>query len=148
MKPRSSFNARLFTNQVAKSNDYLLQILMLDCGLVVTGSSRRRKVELRVRIVIQWGINVIEDVIPVAPAAHYWMGGVATDLNARTSLPGLYAIGEAASTGVHGANRLASNSLLECIVFAANLVEIGLEPENLVGERPEMSIYFSMSKCP
>jgi L-aspartate oxidase len=90
-----------------------------------------------IRICQKWGINVFEDVIPVAPAAHYWMGGVATDLNARTSLPGLYAIGEAASTGVHGANRLASNSLLECIVFAANLVEIGLEPENLVGERPE-----------
>ena len=80
---------------------------------------------------------MFEDVIPVAPAAHYWMGGVATDLNARTSLPGLYAIGESASTGVHGANRLASNSLLECIVFAASLVEIGLEPENFRGERPE-----------
>lgn len=90
-----------------------------------------------IRICQKWGINVFEDVIPVAPAAHYWMGGVATDLNARTSLPGLYAIGEAASTGVHGANRLASNSLLECIVFAASLAEIGLEPENLLGERPE-----------
>ncbi len=63
--------------------------------------------------------------------------GQATDLNARTSLPGLYAIGEVASTGVHGANRLASNSLLECIVFAASLAEIGVEPENFVEERPE-----------
>jgi L-aspartate oxidase len=65
------------------------------------------------------GIDPRTDLIPVAPAEHYHMGGIATDENARTSLPGLWAIGECASTGAHGANRLASNSLLEAIVFGA-----------------------------
>jgi len=65
------------------------------------------------------GIDPRIDLIPVAPAAHYHMGGIAVDENARTSLPGLWAIGECASTGAHGANRLASNSLLEAVVFGA-----------------------------
>ena len=66
----------------------------------------------------RYGLDAARDLLPVAPALHYAMGGIQTDLEGRASMPGLWAVGEVASTGVHGANRLASNSLLEGLVFA------------------------------
>ena len=75
------------------------------------------------------GIDLTADPVPVAPAAHYLMGGIATDLDGATNLAGLYAVGECAATGVHGANRLASNSLLECFVFSRRAVAAGLDRE-------------------
>ncbi|HTN59308.1 MAG TPA: L-aspartate oxidase, partial [Protaetiibacter sp.] len=75
------------------------------------------------RVTLENGFDWTREPVPVTPAAHYWMGGIRTDLHGRTSLPGLYAVGEAACTGVHGANRLASNSLLESLVFAWRAVD-------------------------
>lgn len=74
-----------------------------------------------------YGFDWSREFLPVTPAAHYWMGGIRTDLWGRTSIPGLFAVGETACTGVHGANRLASNSLLESLVFAWRCAEVLLE---------------------
>ncbi len=85
----------------------------------------REKIQQRfpniVAVCQRWGINPFQQPIPVSPAAHYWMGGIVTNLASQTTLPQLYAVGETASTGVHGANRLASNSLLECLVYGHQL---------------------------
>ncbi len=89
------------------------------------------------------GVDPVTDLVPVAPAAHYASGGVRTDTWGRTSVPGLYAVGECACTGVHGANRLASNSLLEGLVFAERIgadLARGLppQPEPVEDGRPAM----------
>ncbi|HKH78975.1 MAG TPA: FAD-binding protein, partial [Solirubrobacteraceae bacterium] len=72
------------------------------------------------------GLDPARELVPVAPAAHYTMGGIVADLHARCSVPGLYAVGEVSCTGLHGANRLASNSLSECFVFARRAVQAAL----------------------
>jgi L-aspartate oxidase len=92
----------------------------------------------------RYGLDLGRDLIPVRPAAHYLMGGIRTDLDGRTSIAGLYAAGEAACTGVHGANRLASNSLLEGLVFGARAAQSMLAdapsvaPVDSVAEQPTL----------
>jgi len=85
------------------------------------------------------GYDPAEAPIPVAPAAHYTVGGIVTDLHARSELPGLYAAGECAATGVHGANRLASNSLLECLVFGRRAGLAALGEPFFTGPVPEVA---------
>jgi L-aspartate oxidase len=95
--------------------------VVLDCSPIATAEIRRRFPNI-LRVTAERGIDILEDPIPVVPAAHYLCGGVLTDTSGRTTLPGLYAVGETACTGVHGANRLASNSLLEALVFARRAI--------------------------
>jgi L-aspartate oxidase len=88
------------------------------------------------------GIDPARELIPVAPAAHYMMGGIVVDLDARSSVPGLYAVGESSCTGLHGANRLASNSLSECFVFATRAVQSALSepaPADDAAQEPELA---------
>ena len=85
------------------------------------------------------GVDPARDLVPVAPAAHYTMGGIRTDLDGRSTLPGLYAVGECACNGLHGANRLASNSLAECFVFGRRSALAALDEPPLaepVGDPP------------
>jgi L-aspartate oxidase len=83
------------------------------------------------------GLDPTRELVPVAPAAHYGMGGIVSDLDGATSVPGLYAVGESACTGLHGANRLASNSLSECFVFGARAARAAVdEPRADAGEPP------------
>ena len=89
---------------------------------------------------LRFGIDISKEPIPVVPAAHYTCGGLVTDLNGRTNIRGLYAIGETACTGLHGANRMASNSLLECLVFAhsaARDILNNLSPTTNITEIPD-----------
>ena len=82
------------------------------------------------------GVDPTRELVPVAPAAHYMMGGIVADLDGRSTLPGLYAVGEASCTGLHGANRLASNSLSECFVFARRAVAHALSRPRRAAPRP------------
>lgn len=91
----------------------------LDMTSLSPGFIRRRFPKI-FHTCLRYGIDIVRDLIPVSPAAHYIMGGIRTDHDGRSSLKGLYAAGEVACTGVHGANRLASNSLLEGLVFGAH----------------------------
>ena len=95
------------------------------------------------------GLDPARELVPVAPAAHYLMGGIEVDLQARSSVPGLYAVGEVSCTGLHGANRLASNSLSECLVFARRAVAAALdEPAERGGAAGDLEVALQIAGPP
>ncbi|HZL08538.1 MAG TPA: L-aspartate oxidase [Prolixibacteraceae bacterium] len=89
---------------------------------------------------LKYNIDFTRDLLPVSPAAHYMVGGIQTDLHGETNIEGLFACGEVASTGVMGANRLASNSLLECLVFGKRAAEKATQKKEITIEMPEINI--------
>ncbi|MDJ0618510.1 MAG: L-aspartate oxidase [Calothrix sp. MO_192.B10] len=125
LAPRDVVSRAIFTHLQRTSTEPATAHVWLDMRPIPPEKIRHRFPNI-IQVCQRWGVDVFSEPIPVAPAAHYWMGGIATDLNNHTNIPGLYAVGETASTGVHGANRLASNSLLECIVFGAQMANLKL----------------------
>jgi L-aspartate oxidase len=105
--------ARAIVAEMAKSGE---AHVLLDFRDLPTRVIQERFPNIAARC-LEHGIDLRRDLVPVSPAAHYFMGGIAVDVDGRSTLPGLYACGECACTGVHGANRLASNSMLEGLVF-------------------------------
>lgn len=118
LAPRDVISRAIYTEIKKSSKPYVY----LDVTSIGTEKFSRRFPSIYKKLVAI-GIDISKDYIPVSPAAHYYMGGIMTDLNGETSIKGLYAAGECACTGVHGANRLASNSLLEGLVFSSRAVE-------------------------
>ncbi|WP_009630305.1 L-aspartate oxidase [Synechocystis sp. PCC 7509] len=143
LAPRDVVSRAIFTHLQNTATDPTKANVWLDLR-----SLPKEKISHRFPNIIQvckrWGLDIFSQPIPVAPAAHYWMGGIVTDLMNRTSILGLYAVGETASTGVHGANRLASNSLLECIVFGAQMANLELEEVDFI-EQPNTESVFKLS---
>jgi L-aspartate oxidase len=114
--------ARALDRELAQGRRVFLSLRHLDADHVYAHFSA-----LAANVRDTAGLDIARDRLPVAPAAHYCMGGIRTDTWGRTDVPGLYAAGEAACSGVQGANRLASNSLLECLVFGARTAEAALD---------------------
>ncbi|MBD2355674.1 L-aspartate oxidase [Tolypothrix sp. FACHB-123] len=137
LAPRDVVSRAIFSHLQRTSTDPATAYVWLDMRPIPADKIRHRFPNI-IKVCQHWGIDAFTEPIPVAPAAHYWMGGIVTDLMNRTNIPGLYAVGETASTGVHGANRLASNSLLECIVFGAQMANLDLSGEQLPAEIAEL----------
>ena len=126
LAPRDVVSQAIFSHLQKHHPDPARGCVWLDLRPIPIDKIRHRFPNI-IQVCQHWGIDILTELIPVAPAAHYWMGGIYTDLMTHTTIPGVYAVGETTSTGVHGANRLASNSLLECVVFGAQLTKLEID---------------------
>jgi L-aspartate oxidase len=134
LAPRDVVSRAIISEMVKTQSPHVL----LDLSHMEAGFVRRRFPRI-FSTCMQYGVDITREPIPVCPAAHYMMGGVRTDTEGRTSIKGLYAAGETACTGIHGANRLASNSLLEGLVYGARAGRAVLEAPAQAGE-PELMV--------
>jgi L-aspartate oxidase len=126
LAPRDVVSRAIFSHLQVTAMDPAVAHVWLDLRPIPADRIQHRFPNI-IQVCREWGIDVFQEPVPVAPAAHYWMGGVACDEMNRTTIPGLFAVGETASTGVHGANRLASNSLLECLVFGSQFEHLEVQ---------------------
>ena len=133
LAPRDVVSRAIFNHLQKTEADAASANVWLDLRPIAADTIRHRFPNI-IQVCQHWGIDVFQEPIPVAPAAHYWMGGIEADLVNQTDISGLYAVGETASTGVHGANRLASNSLLECLAFGAQLTQIAVDNAQKIDE--------------
>ncbi len=141
LAPRDIVTRAIF-NEMKENN---LQNVFLDATIIGKEKLHKRFPNI-LKHCLDNGIDITKDYIPVAPAAHYSMGGIRADIEGRTSVKGLYAIGETASTGLHGANRLASNSLLECVVCANELANHLTFVDLSVPNQVDKSIFETIQK--
>jgi len=118
LAPRDTVASAIY-NQMKKDNVQNVYLSLKH----LNGSYIKERFSAIYEEILKKGLDITTDLIPIAPAAHYMVGGIQTGLNGETSIPGLWACGEVASSGVMGANRLASNSLLECLVFSKRAAE-------------------------
>jgi L-aspartate oxidase len=129
-------NGRRFTDELAPRDVVAREIAARGTVLLDLRAIDRRRFPTLMGSLVEEGYDPAESPIPVAPAAHYTVGGIVTDLDGCSDVPGLYAAGECAATGVHGANRLASNSLLECLVFGRRAALSALAQPGLPARLP------------
>jgi L-aspartate oxidase len=127
LAPRDVVSRAIFSHLQKTAPDPATANVWLDLRSIPPAQIRHRFPNI-IKVCQSWEIDVFTTPIPVSPAAHYWMGGITTNLQNQTSIPGVYAVGEVSCTGVHGANRLASNSLLECLVFGAEFAHLEMPP--------------------